>query len=155
MAIGLKIGDRIKYLMDRADINPYHLSIETKITQGSIGYWLKGKKEPSKAYILLLAYYFNIEYSWLETGNGDTPQVNTYRDKIEPTKKTLQYIQPNELMTIDDSPKCENCKKLNGKIESLQEQLSERNGKIDMLNQELGRLKQYPSDAKNEDVRCG
>jgi transcriptional regulator with XRE-family HTH domain len=71
----LKVIDRVLSLIEKQGITKYKLSIETGISQGLIGDWAAGRKEPSLKNSLKIAEYFNVSLDYL-VGRTENPKVN-------------------------------------------------------------------------------
>lgn len=65
-------NDRLKYLLDSKGVTPYYLSRATNVSQATISR-LKSDKtaKPSIATNKKLAKYFNVDETWLLTGQGE------------------------------------------------------------------------------------
>lgn len=59
------IAKRIKELMVENNLNQSKLSESIGIKQGTISYWLSGKKEPSITSLWLLADFFDVDIDYL------------------------------------------------------------------------------------------
>ena len=62
------IGIRIKELMDRKGVSAYTVSSDTGISQSTLSRLLNKDSKPNASNLKALSEYFNVEQSWLITG---------------------------------------------------------------------------------------
>lgn len=58
------MGEKIKQLMDKANLTAYRLSKETGIRETSISDWLSGKYNPKTDKLKILADYFGVSIEY-------------------------------------------------------------------------------------------
>ena len=61
----MDFNDRLKEMMERRNITAYRLSKEAGITEALIGYWKKGKSQPTLENLVKLANYFEVSIDYL------------------------------------------------------------------------------------------
>jgi len=66
----MKTSERIKELMTGRGLTAYHLSKETGVSQATISRILNKESKPNINTLKTLAKYFNLEDTWLLTGEG-------------------------------------------------------------------------------------
>lgn len=114
----MTFGQRLKLVMDKADIKAYGLYMATSISQSTIGNYLKDSQNPSKVNIKAISDYFNIEYGWLKDGIGNSPENISIPVKTSSKSENIkEYNHPNEIKTIEDSSSCKNCILLKRELE--------------------------------------
>lgn len=99
----VSIGQRIKYLRQKAGISMETLAEGIKSNTGTITYWENDKRLPGAEYIVRLSDFFNVSTDWLLKGE-ETRQDNIFfKDKwelitqTEGTYPTWPYISDASL----------------------------------------------------------
>jgi len=148
--------ERVRYLLDSAKMTNKELAKATGIAPSTITYWFSKTSNPNKNYVKAVADYFNIEFEWLYNGIGNTPEnLKVPENGTKKSIKGKEYDIKSETIIIENSGKCESCKKLNNRIEFLEDLLRERDTEIARLNQEIGRLKPNQEEPKKGKAHYG
>ena len=152
----MTFGQRLNYLITKTKVTRYLISKNTNIAQSTLGNYLIDKFKPSKANVMAISKYFNVEYKWLKDGIGNAPENIVVPEKSKNIKtKGKEYETKSEKIIIEDSGKCESCKKLNNRIEFLEDLLRDRDTEIARLNQEIGQLKLNQIEPKKGKAHYG
>lgn len=68
---------RLQALVDKSGLSKRELSRRMKLNPVSLSQWTKGKYEPNKEAINLLAEYFDVSPAYLQYGEGAEPTADT------------------------------------------------------------------------------
>lgn len=94
--IFMEFKERLRLLLDRANVTAYRIWKDTAITKATIGNYLEGKTNPNKSNISVLASYFGVNEAWLLSGTGEMDAVKKLPISEEPflvTKAGTKYFQ--------------------------------------------------------------
>jgi len=152
----MTFGQRLNYLITKTKVTRYEINKITNIAQSTLGNYIIDKYEPSKANVMAISKYFNVEYEWLKDGIGVPPEgIVVFEKSKEKEKKRKGYDQKNELLVTEEKSDCESCRMLNNRIEFLGDLLRDRDTEIARLNQEIGRLKPNQEEPKKGKAHYG
>lgn len=68
-----KIGDRIKYVRKEVELTQEEFGAKIGVKGNTVTGYERGTRMPSEAIINMICLVFNVEQTWLRTGEGDNP----------------------------------------------------------------------------------
>lgn len=157
-----KINDRILELMNQYQLSESALSRSIGFKPQAINNIKNKKNKPSLDLITSVIEKFpEISIEWLLLGNGNMMKGDASEDALKQKELLNKSIKgkendiKSETINIEDSGNCESCKKLNNRIEFLEDLLRDRDTEIARLNQEIGRLKPNQEEPKKGKAHYG
>lgn len=125
------VNERIKKFLKQTGLTQEVFAAKIGCAQQQISSAVTNKYQPGLDLLTgILVAFPAVSSDWLVLGNGEMMKG-----------EVPGLSQREDLKKSDESSKCEACKKLNIKIELLDDLLNKRDAEIARLNQEIGQLK--------------
>ena len=90
------MNERIKILRKKLQLTQQEFADKLKISRGNIGAYEVGKNAPSDAVIALICKTFNVNETWLRSGEGETFEELPEEDEV------AAYV--SDLLEDDENP---------------------------------------------------